>query len=117
MSASKSKAADPSAVPELAPEAGFDARLSALEAVAAELESGALPLERAIERYRHGIALLRQCQQELDGYKAQVEELAQEAESAPRAREAGAREAGTREAGPRDGANRESSARESSGGR
>lgn len=67
---------------------GFDARLAALEAVAAELESGALPLERAIERYQHGITLLKQCQQELDAYKRKVEELSAEAETNLRARDA-----------------------------
>ncbi|TAJ17347.1 MAG: exodeoxyribonuclease VII small subunit [Planctomycetota bacterium] len=67
----------------------FDARLAALEAVAAELESGALPLERAIERYQHGIALLKQCQQELDSYKRKVEELSAEAEAGLRRSDAG----------------------------
>ncbi|MBM3978099.1 MAG: exodeoxyribonuclease VII small subunit [Planctomycetes bacterium] len=80
-----------SAPKEPAPDAGgFDERLAALEAVAAELESGALPLEQAIERYQHGIALLKQCQQELDAHRAKVEELSAEAEQALRRSDAAA---------------------------
>jgi exodeoxyribonuclease VII small subunit len=82
-------------VSEAAPESSsFDARLAALEAVAAELEAGELPLERAIERYQHGIALLKQCQQELDAYKRKVEELSVEAEQSLRSRDEGLRARG-----------------------
>jgi len=58
----------------------FDERLGRLEAIVAELEDDGLGLERAIDRYQEGIALLKQCHGLLSGYRAQVEELTREAE-------------------------------------
>ena len=58
----------------------FDDRLGRLEAIVAELEDDGLGLERAIDRYQEGIALLKQCHGLLSGYRSQVEELTREAE-------------------------------------
>lgn len=65
-------------------EVGFDARLQRLEEIVQGLEEGDLGLEPAIERYREGVALLKGCRDILGGYKRQVDELTQEAESAVR---------------------------------
>lgn len=63
-------------------EVGFDARLTELEAIVAELEDGELSLEEAIERYGAGVQLLRRCHTQLGEYRARVEELSREAEGA-----------------------------------
>ena len=63
-------------------EPGFDARLTELEAIVAELEDGELSLEDAIERYGAGVQLLRRCHAQLGEYRARVEELSREAEGA-----------------------------------
>jgi exodeoxyribonuclease VII small subunit len=65
-----------------ASEVGFDERLARLEAIVQELEGGGLSLERSIERYQEGIALLRTCQSTLQGFQRQVEELTREAQGA-----------------------------------
>ena len=72
---------DKDAVPEAADES-FDARLARLEAIVGELEGGELELERALERYRDGVGLLKACRAQLDGYRRAVEELSAEAEGA-----------------------------------
>lgn len=53
----------------------FDARLARLETIVGELEEGNLELESAIERYRQGVRLLKDCQTTLAGFRKQVEEL------------------------------------------
>ena len=68
---------------ETAPES-FDGRMARLEEIVGELESGRLELEPAIARYQEGIELLKQCHGVLHGFKAQVEELTRDAESALR---------------------------------
>ena len=59
----------------------FDARLERLEGIVRDLEGGGLGLEQSIERYQEGIALLKDCHQTLQGYRARVEELGREADS------------------------------------
>ncbi|HPF15291.1 MAG: exodeoxyribonuclease VII small subunit [Planctomycetes bacterium] len=56
----------------------FDERLAELERIAAGLESGDLGLEQALEHYQQGVALLRSCRKELEGVRAQVQELSGE---------------------------------------
>ncbi len=56
----------------------FDQRMVELEGIAAALEGGDLGLEEALERYKRGVALLRSCRGELEGFRSQVEELAKE---------------------------------------
>jgi exodeoxyribonuclease VII small subunit len=65
-------------------EPGFDRRLARLEEIVGELEEAGLELEPAIERYREGVELLKQCRSVLAGYRRQVEELSQGAEAGAR---------------------------------
>lgn len=62
--------------------ASFDERLTRLEAIVSELETGGLGLEPAIARYQEGVELLRACHGTLAGYKQRVEELSKSAEDA-----------------------------------
>lgn len=63
---------------------GFDTRLARLEEIVGELEDAELELEPAIERYREGVELLKQCRSVLSGYRQQVEELSKSAEASLR---------------------------------
>ncbi len=56
-------------------EPSFDERLQRLEQIVADLEQGKIGLEAAIERYREGSELVRQCRTILDGFQKRVEEL------------------------------------------
>ncbi len=56
----------------------FDERLESLERIAAGLEGGELGLEQALKQYKQGIGLLRSCRKELEGVRAQVQELSSE---------------------------------------
>lgn len=58
----------------------FDARLARLETIVAELEGGGLSLERSIERYQEGTALLKDCRALLSGFQKRVEELTNDAD-------------------------------------
>jgi exodeoxyribonuclease VII small subunit len=92
------------------PEApSLDQRLARLEAIVAELESGGVALEQAIERYQEGVELLKDCRSVLFGYRKRVEELSQSAEESLRAyaHDPDAREP---DAAPSAGAPRSSSA-------
>lgn len=66
-------------------ESTLDQRLARLEAIVAELESGGVGLEQAIERYQEGVGLLKDCRTVLSGYRKRVEELSQGAEASLRA--------------------------------
>jgi exodeoxyribonuclease VII small subunit len=65
-------------------ESGFDRRLARLEVIVAELEGEELDLEPAIERYREGVVLLKECRSVLAGFRRQVEELSKSAEESLR---------------------------------
>lgn len=65
-------------------EPGFDARLARLEQIVGQLEDADLELEPAIERYREGVELLKQCRTVLAGYRQQVEELSRTADESLR---------------------------------
>jgi len=56
-------------------EAGFEAGLSELERVVKELESGELPLERALELFEKGIQLSDACRKQLEEAETRVETL------------------------------------------
>ena len=56
-------------------EAGFEAGLSELEKVVKELESGELPLERALELFEKGIQLSDACRKQLEEAETRVETL------------------------------------------
>ena len=62
----------------------LDQRLARLEAIVAELESGGVGLEAAIERYQEGVELLKDCRTVLSGYRKRVEELSASAEESLR---------------------------------
>ena len=53
----------------------YEARLDELEKVVASLESGELELEDSIQAYRRGVALLRECEQQLDVAQRKTEVL------------------------------------------
>jgi len=57
---------------------GFEASLSSLEKIVAQLESGDLPLERALELFEEGIGLARRCQAQLEEAERRVDLLLRE---------------------------------------
>ena len=59
-------------------EPGFEASLGALEKIVAQLESGELPLERALEIFEDGVGLARRCQSQLEEAERKVEVLLRE---------------------------------------
>jgi exodeoxyribonuclease VII small subunit len=57
------------------PEAGFEAGLEQLEAIVKEMESGDLPLERALELFEQGMKLSERCRKQLEEAETRVELL------------------------------------------
>ena len=57
---------------------GFEETLGALEQIVNQLESGELPLERALELFEEGVGLTRNCQQQLEEAERKVEMLLRE---------------------------------------
>lgn len=57
---------------------GFEETLGSLESIVAQLESGELPLERALELFEEGVSLTRNCQQQLEDAERKVELLLRE---------------------------------------
>lgn len=57
---------------------GFEETLGSLETIVAQLESGELPLERALELFEEGVNLTRNCQQQLEDAERKVELLLRE---------------------------------------
>jgi len=53
----------------------FEQGLAELETVVKELESGDLPLEKAIQVFERGVALSDRCRQELEDAETRVEIL------------------------------------------
>jgi exodeoxyribonuclease VII small subunit len=56
----------------------FESSLASLERIVAHLESGDLPLERALELFEEGVALARRCQSQLGDAERKVEMLLRE---------------------------------------
>jgi exodeoxyribonuclease VII small subunit len=56
----------------------FESSLASLERIVAHLESGDLPLERAMELFEEGVALARRCQSQLGEAERKVEMLLRE---------------------------------------
>jgi len=61
-----------------AQEQSFESSLASLERIVANLESGDLPLERALELFEEGVALARRCQTQLGDAERKVEMLLRE---------------------------------------
>lgn len=59
-------------------EKNFETSLSTLERIVGQLESGDLPLERALELFEEGIGLVRHCQSQLQEAERKVEMLLRE---------------------------------------
>jgi exodeoxyribonuclease VII small subunit len=59
-------------------EQSFESSLVSLERIVAHLESGDLPLERALELFEEGVALARRCQAQLGDAERKVEMLLRE---------------------------------------
>jgi exodeoxyribonuclease VII small subunit len=59
-------------------EPNFESSLATLENIVAQLESGDLPLERALELFEEGVGLARRCQMQLDDAERKVEILLRE---------------------------------------
>ncbi len=58
----------------------FEQMMSRLEEITAELESGELPLEKAIERYEEGVKCYKECHRILAGAEKKVEILTKSAD-------------------------------------
>jgi exodeoxyribonuclease VII small subunit len=61
--------------PEPEKPASFEACLNELEKVVKELESGDLPLERALELFERGVQLSESCRRQLEEAETRVEIL------------------------------------------
>lgn len=61
----------------------FEKAIADLEKIVRELESGDLPLEKALKRYEDGIKLSRYCNQTLDEAEKRVTLLTADANDAP----------------------------------
>lgn len=59
-------------------EQNFETSLASLEQIVAQLESGDLPLERALELFEEGVGLARHCQSQLEDAERKVEMLLRE---------------------------------------
>ena len=59
---------------------GFEEALERLEGVVAELESGDLELEAALEAFEQGVALARRCAGRLDEAEQRIDALVEEGE-------------------------------------
>jgi exodeoxyribonuclease VII small subunit len=63
--------------------ANFETGLHQLEAIVKEMESGELPLERALELFERGMKLSETCRKQLEDAETRVEILMKRATSAP----------------------------------
>lgn len=70
-------ATDPNSVADVdsAAAPSFESALRELEGIVAAMEAGQLPLQDALDSYKRGVALLRQCQETLAAAEQQVQML------------------------------------------
>jgi len=54
------------------PAPSFESALTELERIVAAMEAGQMPLQEALDAYRRGAALLRQCQATLNAAEQQI---------------------------------------------
>ena len=70
---------EPMAKPmEAGEEFGFEAALERLERLVERLESGELPLEKALLAFEEGVALTRRCAAQLERAERRIESLTRE---------------------------------------
>jgi exodeoxyribonuclease VII small subunit len=62
-------------MPEEKPAASFESGLEELELIVKEMESGELPLERALELYEKGMRLSESCRKQLEAAETRIEML------------------------------------------
>ena len=62
-------------MPEEKPAASFETGLQQLELIVKEMESGELPLERALELFEKGMQLSESCRKQLEEAETRVEIL------------------------------------------
>lgn len=66
----------PNPVPDIDPAGAtapsFEAALGELEGIVAAMEAGRMPLQDALDAYKRGVALLRQCQATLTAAEQQI---------------------------------------------
>jgi exodeoxyribonuclease VII small subunit len=62
-------------MPEEKPAASFESGLLELEQIVKEMESGDLPLERALELYEKGMRLSESCRKQLEAAETRIEML------------------------------------------
>lgn len=60
------------------PAAGFDAQLKELETLVTRMEQGDLDLDDALRQFEQGVALVRQCEQQLQAAEQKVQILSQQ---------------------------------------
>jgi exodeoxyribonuclease VII small subunit len=65
-------------MPDDTTELSFEEALDQLETIVAELESGGLPLEQALEKFEVAMRLKKQCEDLLARAEARIEELTEE---------------------------------------
>lgn len=53
----------------------FESAIAELEAIVQEMETGTISLEQALERYQRGVALLKHCQDTLQGAEIRIRQL------------------------------------------
>ena len=63
-------------------DASFEAGLQELEAIVKEMESGELPLERALELFEKGMQLSERCRKQLEEAETRVEILVKKGDKA-----------------------------------
>ncbi len=62
-------------MPDDKPAASFESGLQELEQIVKEMESGELPLERALELYEKGMKLSERCRKQLEEAETRIEML------------------------------------------
>ena len=66
-----------------APAAGFEGSLKELEDIVTRMEKGDLPLEESLALFERGMALTRDCRQQLDTAELRVRNLLETAAASP----------------------------------
>ena len=70
-------------IQETAPKPSFEECLQRVQVVVEQLENGNLPLEKSLELFTEGIALVRQCQEKLVQAEQKVEFLVNDKDQRP----------------------------------